>query len=108
MISETVCPGSRRASVGRDQLMVLSKRSNSSGVQLAGLIIAHRQEASRFCSTCTPRPQERHGGGAEVLSGLITGDPSSYLGAMPSWRPALKDPFEMPDLLRFAQALRAS
>jgi Animal haem peroxidase len=43
---------------------------------------------------------------AEVLIGLIDGDPDSYLGAAPGWRPTLPSAqtgdFTMADLLRFA------
>jgi hypothetical protein len=43
---------------------------------------------------------------AEVLVGLLKGDPSSYLRRQPAWRPELpaEEPgtFTMPDLLRFA------
>jgi hypothetical protein len=43
---------------------------------------------------------------AEVLVGLLKGDPSSFLRQQPAWRPELpaeaKGTFTMPDLLRFA------
>jgi hypothetical protein len=43
---------------------------------------------------------------AEVLIGLLKGDPSSFLRQQPDWRPELpgaaKGTFTLPDLLRFA------
>jgi Animal haem peroxidase len=42
---------------------------------------------------------------AEVLIGLIAGDPTSYLGVQPSWKPNSAGVFNMPDLLRLAGAL---
>jgi len=43
---------------------------------------------------------------AEVLVGLLAGDPQSYLSRKPAWTPILpsakKDDFTMPDLVRFA------
>jgi hypothetical protein len=43
---------------------------------------------------------------AEVLVGLLKGDPSSFLRQQPAWRPELpaadKGTFTLPDLLRFA------
>jgi hypothetical protein len=43
---------------------------------------------------------------AEVLVGLLKGDPSSYLRVSPAWTPELPGEkagdFTMPDLLRFA------
>jgi hypothetical protein len=43
---------------------------------------------------------------AEVLTGLLDGDPQSYLHQQPNWRPTLpaatKDDFTMTDLVRFA------
>ena len=45
---------------------------------------------------------------AEVLIGLLEGDPFSYLRVEPGWRPTLPSDrpgeFTMPDLLRFAGA----
>jgi len=42
---------------------------------------------------------------AEVLVGLLAGDPQSYLRRKPSWTPILpsakKGDFTMPDLVRF-------
>jgi hypothetical protein len=46
---------------------------------------------------------------AEVFVGLLEGDPSSFLGADPSWKPTLPaatpDSFTMADLLRFVNDL---
>jgi hypothetical protein len=46
---------------------------------------------------------------AEVLLGLIGGDPDSYLNAEPEWNPELPSTqeghFTMTDLLRFAKAV---
>jgi hypothetical protein len=43
---------------------------------------------------------------AEVLVGLLKGDPSSFLRQAPAWQPELpaatKGTFTLPDLLRFA------
>jgi len=41
---------------------------------------------------------------AEVLIGLLEGDPNSYLNLQPDWRPTLSSmrDFTMADLLRFA------
>jgi hypothetical protein len=43
---------------------------------------------------------------AEVLVGLLKGDPSSYLRKSPAWTPELPSEtpgeFTMPDLLRFS------
>jgi hypothetical protein len=44
---------------------------------------------------------------AEVLVGLVAGDPLSYLNVEPNWEPMLGDArrrFAMPDLIRFAGA----
>jgi hypothetical protein len=44
---------------------------------------------------------------AEVLTGLLEGDPSSYLSERPTWRPTLGETegkFEMADLVRIAQS----
>ena len=45
---------------------------------------------------------------AEVLIGLLAGDPLSYLNVAPGWRPELRGArrgdFSMPDLIRFAGA----
>jgi len=44
---------------------------------------------------------------AEVLIGLLAGDPLSYLRVKPNWKPDLGDTpgqFAMPDLIRFAGA----
>jgi hypothetical protein len=45
---------------------------------------------------------------AEVLVGLVEGDPSSFLGREPSWKPTLgtSDDFTMADLVRFAEPAR--
>ncbi|HEX8079105.1 MAG TPA: heme peroxidase family protein [Jatrophihabitans sp.] len=47
---------------------------------------------------------------AEVLVGLVTGDPTSWLSVEPDWRPPLSHDgrFGMPELLRFASGARAS
>ena len=42
---------------------------------------------------------------AEVLIGLLAGDPLSYLSAEPGWQPPLANDngeFGMPELVRFA------
>jgi len=39
---------------------------------------------------------------AEVFTGILKGDPTSYLQQEPDWKPTLGQDFKMADLLRFA------